>query len=167
MVKSGRWGDNPNREEIFPYYFAGWGNIVAFTRVLTMYQIYHTWIHPFHCSPLSPSPYTRNNFNRCHFCIYLHVFTVFAPCSPSYPLSLPPPPFHWYHVPSPPAHVLFCPSVLHFCRRIKKKMTFLLETFLVLLNYIFTTSWLVVKPQLSTNNSETGKASTELSRVWA
>jgi hypothetical protein len=32
------------------------GHIVAFTKVLKIYQIYHTWIHPSHHSPLSPSP---------------------------------------------------------------------------------------------------------------
>jgi hypothetical protein len=26
---------------------------VAFTKVLIVYQIYHTWIHPLHHSPLS------------------------------------------------------------------------------------------------------------------
>jgi hypothetical protein len=26
------------------------------TKILTMYQIHHTWIHPLHHSPLSPSP---------------------------------------------------------------------------------------------------------------
>jgi hypothetical protein len=35
----------------------GWGHIVALTQVLTMYQMYHTWVHPLHCSPLpSPTP---------------------------------------------------------------------------------------------------------------
>jgi hypothetical protein len=29
---------------------------VAFTKVLPMYQIYHTWIHPLHHSHLSPTP---------------------------------------------------------------------------------------------------------------
>jgi uncharacterized protein YqgQ len=29
-----------------------WGYIVAFTKVLTMYQIYHTWIYSLHRSPL-------------------------------------------------------------------------------------------------------------------
>jgi hypothetical protein len=29
---------------------------VAFRKVLTMYQIYPSWIHPLHHSPLSPSP---------------------------------------------------------------------------------------------------------------
>jgi hypothetical protein len=37
------------------YYCAEWGYIVAFIKVLTMYQIYHTWIHPLHWSPLSPA----------------------------------------------------------------------------------------------------------------
>jgi hypothetical protein len=39
---------------IYFYCCAGWGYIVAFTKVLTIYQIYHTWIHPLHHSPLSP-----------------------------------------------------------------------------------------------------------------
>jgi hypothetical protein len=29
----------------FSNFFSGWGHIVAFTKVLTMYQIYYTWIH--------------------------------------------------------------------------------------------------------------------------
>jgi hypothetical protein len=33
----------------------GWGYIVGFTKVLTMYHIYHTGIHPLHHSPLSSS----------------------------------------------------------------------------------------------------------------
>jgi hypothetical protein len=36
------------------YCCAGWGYIAALTKVLTMYQIYHTWIHPFHQSPSYP-----------------------------------------------------------------------------------------------------------------
>jgi hypothetical protein len=74
---------------------AGWGYIVAFTKVLTMYQLYHTWIHPFHCSALSPSPNFWNIFTRYHFCIYIHMYRFFALYSPSYPLSLPPPSSHW------------------------------------------------------------------------
>jgi hypothetical protein len=38
----------------FFYCCAGWGYIVAFTKVLTIYQIYHSWIHPLHHSPLPP-----------------------------------------------------------------------------------------------------------------
>jgi hypothetical protein len=37
----------------FFYCCAGLEYIVAFTKVLTMYHIYHTWIHHLHCSPLS------------------------------------------------------------------------------------------------------------------
>jgi hypothetical protein len=31
------------------------GVIAAFRKVLTIWQIYHTWIHSLHCSPLPPS----------------------------------------------------------------------------------------------------------------
>jgi hypothetical protein len=33
-----------------------WGYIVAFTKVLTIYQMYHTWIHSLPNFPLSPPP---------------------------------------------------------------------------------------------------------------
>jgi hypothetical protein len=59
-----------------------------------------------------------------HWCIYIHVYTCFAQYSPSYSLSLPFP----TGTNSPPS-ILFCPPVLRFCRRKKKKekkMTFLL-----------------------------------------
>jgi hypothetical protein len=39
---------------LFFYCCTGWGYVVAFTKILTMCQIYHTWIHPLYCS--SPSP---------------------------------------------------------------------------------------------------------------
>jgi hypothetical protein len=32
------------------------GYIVTFTNFLTIYQIFHTWIHSLHCSPLFTSP---------------------------------------------------------------------------------------------------------------
>jgi hypothetical protein len=67
------------------------GYIVAFTKVLTIYQIYHTWIYPLHHFPSSPSPHSRNSFNRYHFSTYIHGYTGFAPYSPSYTLSPPPP----------------------------------------------------------------------------
>jgi hypothetical protein len=51
---------------------------VAFTNVLTMYQIYHPWIHLLHHSPSSPTPNYWSSFNRYHFCIYIHVDTFFA-----------------------------------------------------------------------------------------
>jgi hypothetical protein len=59
----------------------GWGYIVAFAKVLTLYQIYHTGIHPLHCSPLCPL-HSWNSLNRYHFCIYIHVYTIFVPYSP-------------------------------------------------------------------------------------
>jgi hypothetical protein len=34
------------------YYYAGWEYITAFAKVLTMYQIYHIWIHLLYCCPL-------------------------------------------------------------------------------------------------------------------
>jgi hypothetical protein len=75
------------------FYCAGWGYTVAVTNVLTIYQMYHTWIHPLHHSYLSLHPW--NSFNRYHFSIYIHVYTVFVPYSPSYTLSLPPPHSYW------------------------------------------------------------------------
>jgi hypothetical protein len=56
---------------------AGWGYTVAFTQILTAYQIYHSWIHPLHRSSLSP-PISWNSFNRSHFCICIHVYTFFC-----------------------------------------------------------------------------------------
>jgi hypothetical protein len=62
------------------YCCVGWGYIVAFRKAFTIYQIYHTWIHPTHCSPLFyPSSHSWISFNRYRFHIYIHVYTVFAP----------------------------------------------------------------------------------------
>jgi hypothetical protein len=69
-----------------------WGYIVTFIKVLTIYQIYHTWICPLHHSPLSPQPHSWNSFKRSHFSIYTHVYTVFALYSCSHTLSPHPPP---------------------------------------------------------------------------
>jgi hypothetical protein len=57
---------------------------VIFTKVLTLY---HSWIHPFHHSPLSPLPHSSSSFNRSNFSIYIHVY-IFLPYSLSYTLSL-------------------------------------------------------------------------------
>jgi hypothetical protein len=64
------------------------GNTVVFSKVLT---IYHSWIHPLHHSPLSPSPHSSNRFNRPHCSIFTHEYTIFPSYSPSYTLSLYPP----------------------------------------------------------------------------
>jgi hypothetical protein len=50
--------------------------------------ICHSWIHLLHHSPLSPLPHSCNSFIRSHFSIFIPVYTVFAPYSPSYTLSL-------------------------------------------------------------------------------
>jgi hypothetical protein len=54
-------------------------------KVLTIYQIYHTWIHPLHHS--SSFPHSWDTFNRYNFSIYIHVYTVFTLYSPSHSLS--------------------------------------------------------------------------------
>jgi hypothetical protein len=48
-------------------------------------QIYHTWIHPLHCSSSSLFPNFWNSFKRYHFCTYIHGITLFALHSSSYP----------------------------------------------------------------------------------
>jgi hypothetical protein len=74
------------------YCCAWWGYIVAFIEVLTLYQIYHTWIHPLYHSPLSPTSNSWNSFNRYHFSIYVLVHIIFAYFNPStpFPHFLPP-----------------------------------------------------------------------------
>jgi hypothetical protein len=93
-------------KKIIYYYFyyccAGCGCIIVFTKVLTMYQIYHTWIHHLSCCLSSSLPWLWNSFNRYHFSICIHVWTLFVPYSSSYlfPCHLPPstnttPPTPW------------------------------------------------------------------------
>jgi hypothetical protein len=45
----------------------------------------------------SPSSDSWNSFNRYHFCMYIHVYTLFAPYSSpySFPCHLPPPTGAW------------------------------------------------------------------------
>jgi hypothetical protein len=57
---------------------------------------------------ISSSPYSWNSFNRSHFSIYIHVYRVFAPCSPFYTFSLHIPFSHWYQ---PSRQDPFCPPV--------------------------------------------------------
>jgi hypothetical protein len=62
----------------FFYCCAGWGYTVAFSNVLIMYQIYHTWIYPstalFHPPPLIPGIVSTGIiFAFTYMCIhYLH-----------------------------------------------------------------------------------------------
>jgi hypothetical protein len=74
----------------------GEGTFWHLQMVLTMYPIYHTGIHPLNDSPSSPSTHSRNSFNRYHFSIYIHVYTIFSPYSPSFTISPLPLPSHWY-----------------------------------------------------------------------
>jgi hypothetical protein len=81
---------------------------VVFTQALTLYQIYHTWIHLLNhilhtLSPILGVISTAIIFALTHMCTYF-----IAPYSPSYLLS-------------PPGQDLFCPTVLQFCRRKKRK----------------------------------------------
>jgi hypothetical protein len=108
---------------LFIFYCAGCEYIVAFTKVLTMYQIDHTWTPTFHCSTSPPSPDSWNSINKYNFCIYIHVYTLLAPYSSPYPSSHHFPSPQWCQSPQPRKN-LFHPSVLWFCRRknIKDKM---------------------------------------------
>jgi hypothetical protein len=56
-----------------------------------MSQIYHTWIHPLHHSPLPPHLHSWNSFS-----IFIHVYIVFTLYSPSHTLSHLIPPSHQY-----------------------------------------------------------------------
>jgi hypothetical protein len=101
------------------------GYIVAFTKVLRIYQIYHTWIYLLHHSPLSsPTPFL-SRFNSSfleyvNFSICIYVYTVFALNLPSYSLSLHPP----LHTLVPKPLDRTC-SALLFSNFVIKKMTFL------------------------------------------
>jgi hypothetical protein len=84
-----------------------WGYTVAFTKVLTLY---HSWIILLYPS----SPLSWNSFNRCHFSIHIHVYTVFAQYLPFYTFSSCLPPSHWYQF---PREDLFCLPALNFCKK--------------------------------------------------
>jgi hypothetical protein len=96
-----------------------WGYTVAITKVLIIYQIYHTWIYPLHQSPSSPSsphpgivstdiifPFIYVNIQYLH---HIHLPSLFP---------------HFFPTPTrtnPPRQHLFHPPVLWFCERKKKK----------------------------------------------
>jgi hypothetical protein len=103
----------------FLFFFIVLGFVVTFTKVFTIYQVYHTWIHPLHHFPLSCPSHSWYNFNRSHFSIYRCMYTVFGLCSPSYILSSYPPTSHCYQLPKTRPVLPSC-----FC---KKKMTFLFK----------------------------------------
>jgi hypothetical protein len=59
-----------------------------------------------------------NSFNKYHFSIYIHVYTIFAPYSPSHALLPHPPHSHWYQS---PRKGMFSPPVLWLCIRVKEE----------------------------------------------
>jgi hypothetical protein len=83
------------------------------SKVLTMYQIYHTWIHPLHCflSPPSPEQFQQVSFLHLQTCVYT-ICTIFI----LLPLSMLHPPFLQCQ-PHPTLQSLFHPLVFPFCRR--------------------------------------------------
>jgi hypothetical protein len=74
-------------------------------------------------SLILPTPHCWNSFNRYHFSIYICVYRVFAPYSPSFTIS-PPPPTGTNPPAAPPGRTCFA---LLFCIRKEegKKITFL------------------------------------------
>jgi hypothetical protein len=63
--------------------------IATFTKVLI---IYHSWIQPRLMLLYSPLHHYWNSFNRSQFSIFIHEYIIFPLHSPSYTLSLCPPP---------------------------------------------------------------------------
>jgi hypothetical protein len=55
---------------------------VAFTKVLTMYQIYHTLIHPVHCSPLSLPPWIPETVSAGISFAFTYTCTHYLQCIP-------------------------------------------------------------------------------------
>jgi hypothetical protein len=78
---------------------AGWGYIVAFIKVLTLHQMYHTWNHPLHHSPLFPSPLLPGTVStgiifHLHTCVHsiCTIFTLPLPFPTTFSLPLIPTP---------------------------------------------------------------------------
>jgi hypothetical protein len=100
------------------FYYCIRGYIVEFTKVPATCEIYHTWIHLFHHSPLSSSPPPiPDSFNRSHFPItymctqylhHIHPPTPF-PLLFSLPTGTNPPS-------SPHRHGLFHPPILQLVK---------------------------------------------------
>jgi hypothetical protein len=58
----------------------GWGYIVAFTKVPKIYQIYHTWIHPLHHSPLSYHPLIPGIVSTGFIFPFTYMWTYYLYC---------------------------------------------------------------------------------------
>jgi hypothetical protein len=72
---------------------------------------------PFSFTP-HPLPHSWDSFNRYHFSIYIHVYTVFASYSLSHTLSSPLPSSQWYQS-TQEGH--FTPPILDFVKETKKR----------------------------------------------
>jgi hypothetical protein len=102
------WGFSPFFLIIFFLHCCD-GYVVAFTMVLTMYQIYHAWIYLLYHSPSSLSPNSWSCFNSIifaftytytHFLHHIHPPTCFPQTPPPNGAAL------------SPGQDLFCPPVL-------------------------------------------------------
>jgi hypothetical protein len=102
------------------YWYDGWGYTVAFTWVLTMYQIYHTWIHPLYSSLLSSSLLIPGIVSTGIIFAFTHICTRFLHH------IHPPTPF-CHHLPLsrlpalPPEQDLFHLPVLNFVEEKREK----------------------------------------------
>jgi hypothetical protein len=97
----------------FLYCCAGYRYIVAFTKVCTMCQLYHTWIHPFPSLPLSPLPWFMDQFQQ----VIIFAFTCM--CTHFFHHTHSPTPFPHLHCanptpPSPTPPEKLWPLVLRF-----------------------------------------------------
>jgi hypothetical protein len=87
-----------------------WGYIMVFAKVLTIYQMYRTWIHSSIILFYTSFPH----FSQYYFSTYLHVCTIFVSYYPPHPFPI----FSLLPlVPTPTGQDLFCPPVLRFCKR--------------------------------------------------
>jgi hypothetical protein len=101
----------------FVYYCPGWRYIVTFTKVLKMYQIYHSWIHLVHCYLSSPFPWFLEQFQQVSF-LHLHIYIIyiwyiFASYTSSYPFPR--------HLPAPTGATHSTCSTLLFFNFVEKK----------------------------------------------
>jgi hypothetical protein len=67
----------------------------AFTKVLTIYQIYHTWIHSLHHSPVSPPPPSPGTVSAGIIFSFTYMYTQYL--------------YHT-HLPTPFPHLLHPPT---------------------------------------------------------
>jgi hypothetical protein len=106
---------------LFLFSYAGCGYIVAFTKNLTIYQIYHSVSHPLHHFPLAPPTSNHGIVSIGIICTFTYMCTQYLhrihPLVP-FPHLLPPP-IDTNHLPSPQAH-FFHPSIPRFCKRKKE-----------------------------------------------